>query len=76
MLNHHFFGVEGTPVTLKSPYRLQIFLPETMRDALRDIAHEERMSLQQLVAGWLLEKIRANPRYENLSFESDTGASP
>ena len=76
MLTYYYPDSEGKSVALKPPYRLQIFLPDAMRNALRDIAHEERTSMQQLVAGWLLGKIRSYPRYESVSIESEPGVCP
>jgi hypothetical protein len=49
---------------MPSPYRLQIFLEYDVRDALKDIAHEERTSLQELVSEWLLDKIHDYPQHE------------
>jgi hypothetical protein len=49
---------------MASPYRLQIFLESEVRDALKDIAHEERTSLQDLISEWLLDKIHEYPQHE------------
>ena len=58
-----------------SPYRLQVFLPFPLRDALRDIAHEERTSLQKLIAAWLLERATTYPKWADLRerLEGDDG---
>lgn len=56
---------------MKPPYRLQIFLPEPVREALKDLAHEERQTLQGLVVTWLLEKIHTYPRYRTLEVEEE-----
>ena len=54
---------------MPSPYRLQIFLEDDVRDALRDIAHEERTSLQQLISEWLLDKIHEYPQHEMVGLD-------
>ena len=48
-------------MTSMTPYRLQIFLPNEVREALRDVAHKERISLQRLVLTWLVEKLQSYP---------------
>jgi len=44
--------------TPSTPYRLQVFIPDELRQALREAAYRERVSQQQLVVRWLAEKLR------------------
>lgn len=54
-----------------SPYRLQIFLPDDVREALREVAHTERTSQQKLVLAWLIEKLQTYPEGKELQQEDD-----
>jgi hypothetical protein len=38
---------------VSTPYKLQIFLPEDIREALKQIARRKHVSLQQLVCAYL-----------------------
>ena len=49
-----------------APYRLQIFLDLAMRKALRDVAHKEETSMQQLVTAWLWDKLQEYPEGQHL----------
>ena len=49
-----------------APYRLQIFLDPAMRKALREAAHQEETSMQQLVTYWLFEKLKDHPAGKHL----------
>lgn len=54
-----------------SPYRLQIFVPdEEMREAIKDVAHREKTSVQQLVLRILLDKIHEYPEYQHIELPS------
>ena len=48
------------------PYRLQIFLDDDVRQALKNVAHKEKTSMQQLVAAWLVDLLRARPEGQHL----------
>lgn len=74
MLSYRGATLESNGMDTKPPYRLQVFFPEEFRAALRDIAYEERTSIQQLVVRWIIERIRQYPRYADLG--TDGGASP
>lgn len=50
-----------------APYRLQIFLPDEVREALRAVAYKERTSQQKLVLAWLVEKLQAYPEGRDLT---------
>lgn len=76
MLSYSPSTLEASRMAMKPPYRLQVFLPDDIRAALRDIAHEERTSIQQLVAHWLLERIRHYPRYHDLAFDVSPSDPP
>jgi hypothetical protein len=56
-----------------APYRLQIFLPDDVREALREVAHRERVSQQRLVLSWLIEKLQQYPEGEHLHQEEEKG---
>jgi hypothetical protein len=56
-----------------APYRLQIFLPDDVREALREVAHKERISQQKLVLSWLVEKLQGYPEGIALQQEEDSG---
>ena len=49
-----------------TPYKLQIFLDLEVRDALKDVAHTEKTSMQQLVTTWLVDLLRARPEGQHL----------
>lgn len=40
------------------PYKLQVWLPDTLRDALKDLAQAERMTLQDLIVSVLDEAVK------------------
>jgi len=48
------------------PYRLQIFLPDDVREALREVSHAEHVSQQKLVLSWLIEKLKQYPQGQHL----------
>ena len=51
-----------------TPYRLQIFVPdEEMREAMKDVAHREKSSLQQLTMELWLAKLHEYPEYQHLT---------
>jgi hypothetical protein len=52
-----------------TPYKLQIFIPEDMREALREVAHQEKTSLQKLITKWLLECLQKHPTGQTLIHE-------
>jgi hypothetical protein len=54
-----------------APYRLQIFLADDVRKALRDVAHEHDISMQKLVTRWLIEKLKEFPAGQALEFPDD-----
>lgn len=54
-----------------APYRLQIFLPDAVREALREVAHKERTSQQKLVLAWLIEKLKTYPEGVELQHEDE-----
>lgn len=54
-----------------APYRLQIFLPDDVREALREVAHKERISQQKLVLSWLIEKLQQYPEGRHLQQTED-----
>lgn len=54
----------------RTPYRFQMYMPEDVRDALRDVAHRERASMTELVYTWIVEKIQTYPEGEKLAKES------
>ena len=56
-----------------APYRLQIFLPDDVREALREVAHKERTSQQKLVLAWLIEKLQQYPEGQALQQEDAAG---
>lgn len=50
-----------------SPYRLQIFIPdEEMREAIKEVAHREKTSVQKLVFRLLLDKLHEYPEYQHI----------
>lgn len=49
---------------LKTPYRFQMYMPEEMRDALREVAHRKKTSMNALVYGWIAEKLQAEQQYD------------
>ena len=60
-----------------SPYRLQIFVPDPdVREALKEISHREKTSLQKLIMGMLLDKLDTYPEYEKLAARQRREASP
>lgn len=51
-----------------SPYRLQIFIQDTeMREAMREVAHREKTSLQQLTVALWLTKLEEYSEYCELA---------
>lgn len=48
------------------PYKLQIFISDEMREALREAAHQEKTSLQKLVTQWLLDRLKTHPAGKDL----------
>ena len=54
-----------------APYRLQIFLPDAVREALRDVAFKERTSQQKLVLAWLIDKLQQYPEGQHLQQEAE-----
>ena len=56
-----------------APYRLQVFLPDDVREALREVAHKERTSQQRLVLAWLIEKLKTYPEGADLQQEDEGG---
>ena len=52
-----------------SPYRLQIFVPEDMREALKEVVHREKTSLQKLTVELLLSKLHEYPEYEHIQLQ-------
>lgn len=45
----------------KTPYRFQMYMPEDVRDVLREVAHRERLSMTELVYTWIVERLRTYP---------------
>ena len=39
------------------PYRLQFYVPDEVRRALREVAQAEGVSQQELVVGWITERL-------------------
>ena len=58
---------------MTAPYRLQIFLPDDIRDALKDIAHREKISLQKMTLQILLDKVHEYPEYAHIPSPYDHG---
>jgi hypothetical protein len=56
-----------------APYRLQIFLPAEVREALRNVAHKQRVSQQRLVLSWLIDKLKEHPEGAHLEQEDEGG---
>lgn len=43
---------------MKTPYRFQMYMPEEMRDALRDVAYRKKISMNALVYAWLEQQLQ------------------
>lgn len=56
-----------------TPYRLQIFLPDEVREALRAVAYQEHTSQQKLVLTWLIDKLKTYPDGAHLRHEEEGG---
>ena len=51
-----------------SPYRLQIFVPdEELREAIKEIAHRQKTSVQKLVTRLLVEEAHKYPEYRHIA---------
>lgn len=59
-----------------APYRLQIFLPDDVREALREAAYTERLSIQKLVTAWLIEKLQETPAGQRLPRAKEDQLTP
>jgi hypothetical protein len=49
--------------TVTLPYKLQIFVSESLREGLKDLAHARGISLQKLVATVLYHTVLEPPDY-------------
>jgi hypothetical protein len=49
--------------TVTLPYKLQVFIPETLREDLKDLARARGISLQKLVATVLHHTVEQPPDY-------------
>ena len=58
-----------------TPYRYQIFVPdEAVREAMKDVAHREKKSLQQLTLELWYAKLHEYPEYQNLVLPERRGS--
>lgn len=56
-----------------TPYRLQTFVTEEMRHALRHEAHAQETSMQKLVRKILYEYLKQRPSGQHLQLEEEGG---
>lgn len=54
--------------------RFQVLITEDVRDALRDVAFEERTSMQQIAARLLRDYVRRYPKWQHLGETEDDDA--
>ena len=52
---------------MAAPYRLQVLLPDDLREAIREIAHQQRLSQQKLIVQWLTEKAQEHSAGQHLA---------
>lgn len=71
-LSQIFLPFEEARMMATAPYRLQIFLADDVREALREVAHQQKTSIQKLVTRWLIEKLREYPAGEELEVPQDS----
>jgi hypothetical protein len=51
-----------------SPYKLQIFVPdEAVREAMKEVVHREKTSLQKLTVDLWLAKLHEYPEFQHLA---------